>query len=148
MNEKELLNFIEKLVSKLPNDKIWLDDEIKNLDPSVNINLVRNKLFELELLKETDEIYDELDSKGLELKKIKTFKKLNKSNEPDFFEKHKYKFIALGAISAFLILFKGSDLKNLKLNKFHHPTDSIQQKSDTITNKIKSYTKDTLQIKI
>lgn len=63
MNEKEL----ELYIVKLPNDRIWLDNDE-----------IRNKLIELDLLKETNDNFDELTKRGLKLKELGTFKKLKK----------------------------------------------------------------------
>lgn len=96
MEEKELIPFIEELVKTLPDERIFLRDEIKEFDVSKieYHELIRNNLIKLKLLTATNDIYDELTEHGVDLKngiiiKQHVIDELNKLKRGEKFSIHK-----------------------------------------------------------
>ncbi|WP_233890504.1 hypothetical protein [Tenacibaculum piscium] len=138
MNENELLSFIEKLYSKLSKDRFVTQTEIGKLDKSKNVDLIRDKLVELNLLKDSGEIYDELTERGKNLKEFKTFKKLEKFEKP----KKEYWLSMYQVISILLVIifglfgvYKYFDNKELKsqYENVKYDFEILNKKYDSVT---------------
>jgi uncharacterized membrane protein len=154
MNDKDLLKFIEKLIINMPINEIWLDNEINKLNKSMNKDSVRKKLIELDLLKETNDNFDELTPRGIKLKELKTFKKLINSETPNFWTKNKNVinaiigfFVIIGVIFPIYLHFTSKDLKDSENTESLNPINSIEQSTNTHTKDTVSKSIDILQSK-
>lgn len=148
MNDKDLKSFIEKLIQVLTNNQIWLKDDIENFDKSIDSKFISEKLFEFKLVEYSSEIYDKLSERGLSLKKLGTFKKLEKfeNDKPNFFTKYRdliYFIVSFIMISLLIIpIYKSctigeKDEKTQSLypknqNTLLKDTDTINRKLDSI----------------
>ena len=158
MNEKELLNFIEKLFTVFTNNDICFDCEIKKLDKSkIKQNTkLRNFCINEKLIEEQSFIYDKLTDRGKNLKRLKTFKNLKRfeNNEPSFFTKHKdglwFLLTFLGLIIISIPIYKSCDINDSVVDKniqSHNPNNLNIEQKDIDTIYTKSELLDTLQTK-
>ncbi len=76
MEEKEIKEFIEKLFLTIETKGLDIESDIKSLDNSIDFRLIINFLHDNDLIKETNKYSDELTTKGLKLKELKTFEGL------------------------------------------------------------------------
>jgi len=149
MDEKQLLKFIEKLVPNLEDNRIWLDIDIKKVDSTKlkYSDVIRDKLFELGLLTETNDTFDELTTKGLLLKKLKSLKKLKKSLNKKPFDKKWIGYFLTSIIIILSLIWRCEDKSDVVKIEYSLDKDSlIDLKYNKIQEKVKPLL-DTLQTK-
>jgi len=158
MNEKELLNFIEKLFNVFTNNDICFDCEIEKLDKSkIKHNTkLRNFCINEKLIEEHSFIYDKLTDRGKDLKRLKTFKNLKKfeNNEPSFITKNKDSIWLLLTIIIIILMsipiYKSCNTNDSIIDKniqSLNPKNLNNELKDIDTINMKSKSLDTLQTK-